>query len=334
VLLVGDIDRGGVFASFFGTVGLLDGDADRVKGFVVNKFRGDGDILLPALRLIKDKTGVPVLGVIPYIHDVGLDEEDGLSVTRHMPLAGTGETLRAVVLRLNYISNFTDFEPLRHEPDVELVYSLNRSDIEGADIVIIPGSKNTARDLMFLRQHGLEGAVKRAASRGARVIGICGGYQMLGRKVSDPLGIESPAGEVEGMGLLGVETEIKAEKVVSLSEAEAASPLMGFSGVLRGYEIHMGETTGDTGLFRVRRLSDGSTVMDGSVKGNVWGTSLHGIFEDDAFRAAVLDAVRKKKGIPFPGERFEYLKLKEQNIDRWASVLREALDMHFIRGLL
>ncbi len=330
VLLVGDIDRGGVFASFHGTVGLLGDDARYIKGFIVNKFRGDGGILAPGLELISKKTGVPVVGVLPYIEDIGLEEEDGMSVKDHRPSSG-GESLRVVVVRLRHISNFTDFDPFRHEPDVELIYSTNRSDIENADLLVVPGSKNTPQDLLALRAQGVEESIKRAARKGVRVAGICGGFQMLGRRIADPLHIEGDSDEVECMGLLDIETEIKGAKVTSQTEAETG--LFGFSGRLRGYEIHMGRSTGDIGLFTLRRLVDNKTVLDGSAKDNVWGTYLHGVFENDGFRTALLNDIRRQKGMP-PQEPVNYREIKDGNLDRWASVLRENLDMEFIMGLL
>jgi adenosylcobyric acid synthase len=331
VLLVGDIDRGGVFASFYGTMGLLDGDAERIRGFIVNKFRGDTDILSPGLDLIREKTGVPVLGVIPFLRDLGLDEEDGLSTVHHRPLS-RGECLRIVVLRLHYLSNFTDFEPFRYEPDVDLLYSLNRSDIENADLIIIPGSKNTVRDLLFLRETGIEESIRRAAAKGVPVVGICGGYQMLGRRVLDPLGVESEMPDVEGMGLLDIETEIRGTKITSQTDAEVS--LFGFQGTLRGYEIHMGESRGDVGLFRLKRLPGGKTVPDGRMEGSVWGTYLHGVFDSDGFRRAALDELRRRRGMPIPECPVEYMKIRDRNMNRWARVLRENLDMAFIEGLL
>jgi adenosylcobyric acid synthase len=162
VLLVGDIDRGGVFASFYGTVGLLDGDAEYIKAFVINKFRGDKDILNPGLESIRQKTGIPVVGVVPWVRDLGLDEEDGMS-NHHFISISKGPALRVVVVRLPYISNFTDFDPFRLEPDVELLYSTNPDDLENADLLIVPGSKNTVKDLMYLREAGIDLSIKRAA---------------------------------------------------------------------------------------------------------------------------------------------------------------------------
>ena len=171
VLLVGDIDKGGVFASLYGTIALLDKDADYIKAFIINKFRGDLDILKPGLTMIHEKTGRPVLGVVPYLGDLGLHEEDGIPLER-LWWSGQGKTagpkIKVVVVRLRYISNFTDFDPFQYEPDVELVYSLRDADIEHADLVIIPGSKNTVQDLLFLRESGIEASIKRAMEKASR----------------------------------------------------------------------------------------------------------------------------------------------------------------------
>ena len=185
VLLVGDIDKGGVFASLYGTIALLDDDAELIKAFIINKFRGDLAILQPGLDMIREKTGRPVLGVIPYLGDLGLHEEDGIPVERLGLLRGgvfSAAKIKIVVARIRYISNFTDFDPFLYEPDVELVYSVRDTDIEHADLVIIPGSKNTVQDLLFLRESGIEKSLKKAVEKGIPVIGICGGYQMIGKK--------------------------------------------------------------------------------------------------------------------------------------------------------
>jgi len=336
VLLVGDIERGGVFASFYGTHALLGSDAEYIKGYVVNKFRGDVDILTPGLDMIRQKTGVPVVGVLPWVGDLGLDEEDGLALPYGgMASRNTGhgaKTLKTTVLRLPYISNFTDLAPLQAEPDVELSFSVNAVEVENSDIVIIPGSKNTTLDMDFLNKSGLCQSIRRAARRGAEVVGICGGYQMLGRRIKDPLGVEGGPSDVEGIGLLDVETTLRGDKTTT--QTEAATGLYGNTATLRGYEIHMGETTGDTGLMDFKRLHSGQTHKDGSQKGNVWGTYLHGLFDSDGFRSCMLNTLRKRKGMPIPDSPISYESIRQGNMDRWAAILKENLDMDFIRGLL
>jgi len=336
VLLIGDIERGGVFASFFGTHALLGSDAEYIKGYVVNKFRGDVDILTPGLEMIRQRTGVPVVGVLPWVGDLGLDEEDGLALPYSGLAArnrGNGtKTLKATVLRLPYISNFTDLSPLQAETDVELSFSVNSGEIENSDLVIIPGSKNTTQDMGFLNKSGLAESIRRAARRGAEVVGICGGYQMLGRRILDPQGVEGGPSEAAGIGLLDIETVLKGTKTTT--QTEARTSLYGNTSTLRGYEIHMGETTGGGGLFDFNRLATGQRLGDGAQKGNVWGTYLHGLFDSDGFRSSMLDTLRERKGLPVPESHVSYERIRQKNMDRWASILKEHLDMDFIRGLI
>ncbi len=358
VILVGDIDRGGVFASFYGTVGLLKdsfsglngcrpggdemSDADYIKGFIVNKFRGDINILRPGLRMIEDRTGRPVIGTLYHQGDIGLDEEDGLSIEhlkrlKQLNRGEQGRMVRIVILRLKYISNFTDFAPFLYEPDVELVYSLREEDIKGADLIIIPGSKNTVSDLLFLREIGAEDAVRSAAENGIPVAGICGGYQMLGRKILDPHGVESPLKEVRGMGLLDTVTTLDRTKTTCRVSAVAGYSRLFNTAVagskterLEGYEIHMGNTTGDTGLFRIFRGRSRRSLADGSVKGSVWGTYIHGIFDNDGFRTSLINSLRARKGLQPRGCRFSYRSKREEAINRWADTLKNSVDICFM----
>jgi adenosylcobyric acid synthase len=349
VILVGDIDKGGVFASLYGTIALLDGDSDYIKAFIINKFRGDLNILRPGLDMIREKTNRPVLGVIPYRGDLGLHEEDGIPLER-LRRTRAERPIRIVVLALRYISNFTDFDPFQYEPDVDIIYSLRSSDIENADLVIIPGSKNTVRDLLFLREQGIEESVKRAAGKGVPIIGVCGGYQILGTKLLDPYGVESSRREVDGMGLLDVETEFDRTKTTCQVEAEVM-PNAEFGmrnaewknkELLKGYEIHMGKTTGDVGLFQIRRLSSHSAfriphsefVPDGSSKENVWGTYIHGIFDNDYFRRDLINMIRVKRGYGPLETVTDYDGEREKALDRWAGIIREHIDLKFIDALI
>lgn len=374
VILVGDIDKGGVFASLYGTVGLLKditplcpplnkggikgglSDADYIKAFIINKFRGDIEILRPGLRMIENKTGKPIIGVINYHGDLCLHEEDAIPAERLKGLRGQGfkdSRLKIVVVRLRYISNFTDFDPFLYEPDVELLYSLREEDINNADLIIIPGSKNTLKDLLFLRQSHIDECVKSAVRNGTPLIGICGGYQMLGEKIFDPFGVESSQKEIKGFGLLNIETTIEKTKVTSQVEAELTDRGMQIAecGIkkseiqnpesefyLRGYEIHMGVSKGDIGLFKVSRLtphdSRFTVIMNGSLKGSVWGTYIHGIFDNDDFRRSILDLLRQKKGLPPVNKTIRYHELRESAIDRWAGILRESVDICFLLRLM
>ena len=352
VLLVGDIDKGGVFASLYGTIALLGSDADYIKAFIINKFRGDLDILKPGLAMIREKTGRPVLGVVPYLGDLGLHEEDGIPLERLWWQGngkGSGPKIKIVVVRLRYISNFTDFDPFLYEPDVELVYSLRDADIEHADLVIIPGSKNTVQDLLFLRETGIEASIKRAAEKGIPLAGVCGGYQMLGRKILDPHGIEGPHQEVAGLGLLDVETILDTVKITSQVEAVISSDCglriaeWVSKEMLKGYEIHMGRTTGDIGLFRscsepllhsAIRNPQSAIELDGSAKDSVWGTYIHGIFDNDAFRRGLINVLRVKRGLAPAADVADFAKSRDAALDKWAAVLRACIDMRFIQDLI
>jgi adenosylcobyric acid synthase len=305
-------------------------------------------ILEPGLDMIRERTGRPVLGVIPYLGDLGLHEEDGIPLERieQFKRVNQFKTVKIVVLRLRYISNFTDFDPFIYEPDVELIYSLRPEDIENADAVIIPGSKNTVNDLLFLKEYGIAESVKRAVEKGVMVIGICGGYQMLGKKLFDPCGIESVHKEVEGLGLLDIETVFEETKVTSQVEAQVQHGAWSIvhraeaDAPLRGYEIHMGRTTGDIGLFRVNRLnglsglSGPDTIPDGSLKGTVWGTYIHGIFDNDRFRSSLLNALRTKRGLEPVEEVVDYTKVRDEALDKWTKVLSTHVDIEYIADLL
>ncbi|MEC4676738.1 MAG: cobyric acid synthase [Nitrospirota bacterium] len=330
VILVGDIDRGGVFASLYGTVQLLGNDSRYIKGFVINKFRGDPEILRPGLEMIEEKTGRPVIGVLPYIRDIGLPEEDGMALQRQRAESGKGiKEIKIVIVRLQYIANFTDFDPLTYEPDVEVVYSGNPVEIENADMVIIPGSKNTVRDMGFLKESGLAESIKRASSKGIMVAGICGGYQMMGRKIYDPHGVESPLSEIDGIGLLNTETFYEKEKITCRVEAGMADA-SGFP--LRGYEIHMGVSRGDIGLFRLKRLPAGEGYeLDGSGDNNCWGTYIHGLFENDSFRRDLLDRLRDRRGLDSLNSKIKYSELKDRAIDNLADIVRRNIGIDFIK---
>ncbi|HBG91911.1 MAG: cobyric acid synthase CobQ [Nitrospirae bacterium GWF2_44_13] len=344
VILVGDIDKGGVFAALYGTVKLLGKDSRHIKAYVINKFRGDMEILRPGLDMISEKTGIPMIGVLPYINNIDLPEEDGLSLQgsnskfkiRNSKLEKI--KIKIVILHLQYISNFTDFDPFMHEPDVEIVYSRNSSEIENADMVIIPGSKNTVKDLMFLKEARLDESIKRAFSKGIQIMGMCGGYQMLGKKIYDPHGIESSHKEVAGLGFLNIETTFEKEKTTCQIEGELVRSSefgVGNNGLLRGYEIHMGTSSGDIGLFKLRRLSSNSSlILDGSINGNCWGTYIHGIFENDSFRRGIINFLREQRKLPPIDSAIKYSEMKEKAIDALADIVKQNLDMDFINRII
>ncbi|MCM1026327.1 MAG: cobyric acid synthase [Roseburia sp.] len=339
VLLVGDIDRGGVFAQLIGTVMLLEKkEQERVKGLVINKFRGDKRILEPGLDMITERCGKEILGVVPWL-DVDIEEEDSLAES--LGQRAVRGTIDVAVLRLPKISNFTDFQALGAEPDVSVRYVEKASELRCPDLVCIPGTKNTISDMKWLRAGGLEAAVKRLAEKGTPVIGICGGYQMLGSRIVDACGAEG-GGQIRGLGLLPMVTYYEPEKR-RRQNAGAVLPLTGvfeeLSGKdVRGYEIHMGrsvreepdgeayETGRDSAPSgALLRLEDG---LEGCCRGNVFGSYLHGIFDEEEFRTALIQILYRRKGMVREEERgFSMEAYREEQFDRLADALRRNLDL-------
>ena len=324
VLLVGDIDRGGVFAQLYGTVALLEPEERaRIKGTIVNKFRGDKKILEPGLVTLEHLCGVPVAGVIPYVH-VDIDDEDSLS-TRF-----TRDTSRKdidlAVIRLPRISNFTDFAPFERFENVSVRYVEKVSDLHDPDMILLPGTKSTIADLKWLRESGLEAAVLKAASAGTPIFGICGGYQMLGRTVSDPEQVEAAGiSEISGMNLLDMDTLFRGEKVQTQTEGifenipGLFSCLNGLA--YQGYEIHMG-----------RSMERRSAV---TCKGNVYGSYIHGIFDAPGVAEAILGTLCRKKGLdPARLGSFDPKAYKEAQYDKLADAVRSGLDMELVYRVL
>ncbi|KJU87757.1 cobyric acid synthase CobQ [Candidatus Magnetobacterium bavaricum] len=346
VLLVGDIDRGGVFASLYGTVALLPEDAHRIKGFIVNKFRGDPDILTSGIDMLSAKTGIPVLGVLPHVGNLRLPEEDGLAIDsyRHYKGAYRDRPIKIRVLRLKYISNFTDFDPFLYESDVELSYTIGEQQLLNSDLIIIPGSKNTISDLLSLRANKLEAVLRQAAKRGIPIVGICGGYQMLGRVLADPHCAESNVKEINGLGLLDISTtfdrtkttrRVRADliKIPWLQSDTACTGDAHFHD-LQGYEIHMGQSHGQIGLLNVNSLDGAHHYADGSSRGNVWGTYLHGIFDNDAFRRALVNSLRARRSLPPLDVCVNYHQVMLDSLDTLAEVVKTHLDMEAIYKLV
>jgi adenosylcobyric acid synthase len=316
VILVADIERGGVFAHLVGTVALLSpSEQARVVGFVINRFRGDVALLEPGLRWLEGYTHKPVLGVLPYLHGLNLDAEDAI---RREPNIAKAHALRVIVPVLPRISNHTDFDPLRHHPQVELRYIGPGEVPPPADVVILPGSKSVRSDLEYLRREGWEEYLERHLRYGGRVMGICGGLQMLGEGIADPLGLEGPPGESAGLGWLELQTTLEAEKQLR----NTAGVLQLEKVPVRGYEIHAGVSTG-------RALDRPTSVLDGlrpdgafSEDGRVLGTYIHGIFEEPGACAALL----RWAGLREP-QKIDYRVVREQAIDRLADIVEGHLDM-------
>nr|WP_325184259.1 cobyric acid synthase [uncultured Oscillibacter sp.] len=321
VLLVGDIDRGGVFAQLYGTAALLEPhERQRIAGLVINKFRGDPALLEPGLAMLEEKTGIPVLGVVPYTR-ADIDDEDSLA-----PRLGETRARRAVdiaVIRLPRISNFTDFSPLESHSALGVRYADSAAALGTPDLVILPGTKSTMEDLLWMRQNGLEAAVLKLAAAGVPVLGICGGYQMLGEHLSDPEGVER-SGELRGMGLLPCETAFSPQKTrTRVTAAVTAEPFAGAEA--EGYEIHMGLTR-RTGGVPFCRLSDGQE--DGAAAGNVFGTYLHGLFDSGEVTERLASWLLGRKGLtPSEAAVESHRAYQERQYDLLASDVRAHLDM-------
>ncbi len=337
VLLVGDIDRGGVFAQLLGTLMLLEPEERAlVRGLIVNKFRGDIALFADGVRILEERGGAPVLGVIPFIPDVGVADEDSVALDRYAAASPRTDAahLDIAVIRLPRVSNFDDIDPLRAEPGVGVRF-VDRVDALGTpDLIIVPGTKTTVADLEFLRARGLAERIVALARQGAAVLGICGGYQMLGRSIRDPFGVESNVRETTGLGLLPVVTTFDADKQTIRARGCVAADRGLFAGARhcdwQGYEIHMGRTTRDqpaAPLLHVAERSEQTVAdADGAITPDGWiaGTYVHGLFDNDALRHVLLANLAARKGIGREGgARFD----RERMYDRLAATVRARLDM-------
>ena len=339
VLLAGDIDRGGVFAQLIGTVELLEPDERAmIKGLIINKFRGDKTILDPGLRMLEEKSGIPVVGVAPYMQ-ISLEDED--SLTERFDRKQEVGLIDLAVIRLPRISNFTDFNPLESIPGVSLRYIKRPDELQNPDMIFLPGTKNTMEDLRWMRESGMEAAILKKASQGTFVFGICGGYQMLGETLSDPCGVEA-GGTMRGMGLLPMDTvfaENKTRTRVSGTFGMLDGDLSPLSGTrLEGYEIHMGETVlkGDAKpSTQIRDSVSRTEKEDGAYRKNVCGTYVHGVFDREETAAAMIRLIGQKKGIDVSAmQGVDFAAFKESQYDLLASELRRHLDMERIYEIL
>ncbi len=349
VLLAADIDKGGVFASLIGTLELLElHERERIKGFLINKFRGDVTLLAPGLDFLEKRTGIPVLGVIPYFKDIYIQEEDGVVLENHCGFRISDCGLNSenrnqqsgidiVVLHLPHISNFTDLDALAAEPGVVVRYTRDPAALAGADVVVVPGSKNTIGDLLYLRESGLEHGIRSHAAAGGMVLGICGGYQMMGLSISDPFKIDGDVREADGLGLLPVTTVMQKEKrTVQVAARTHESAFWDGNIALRGYEIHMGKTkkkAGTLSAFKVRYAGEAREDGAQSRDQRVWGTYLHGVFDSDAFRKSFLNGIRRHKGLAVSAVG-SYERLKQDGFDKLAALVRANIDMKKIYAIL
>ena len=336
VLLCGDIDRGGVFASLYGTIALLPPEEQKlIRGTIINKFRGDVEILRPGLVQLEQLTGKPVLGVVPML-DVDVDDEDSLSQRLEQRPAKKG-LIDIAVIRLPRLSNFTDFNALERMEEVTLRYVRSPKELGKPDLVILPGTKNTMDDLRWLRESGLEAAILKHAAAGGAVVGICGGYQMLGRAVSDPEGVEG-GGTLAGLGLLPTDTVFLGEKTRTRVEGTftAGSGIFAaLSGVpFAGYEIHMGVTTIDGSTLVQIKSQTGEEKADGCCAGNVWGSYVHGIFDRASCAQAVVNCLRRARGLEEDATAVDWEVYQQQQYDKLAAGVRASLDMQAVYDIL
>lgn len=350
VLLIADIDRGGSLAALVGTLELLDEEERAlVKGLVINKFRGDVTLMTPAVDFLEQKTGKPVLGIVPYLEHLGIDDEDSVSLEEKEHEAERQKQtkeLRLAVVETPKISNFTDFDALADEPDAEVLYVRDAEELLAAapDVILLPGSKNTTEDLLHVRESGLAQAIRQLVDGGTPLVGICGGYQMLGKEIADPHHTESSHDVVKGLGYLPMKTVFAEEK--RTVQVAADCPGMEFyDGVLMGkglsgYEIHMGRTEFTAPVrhpFHLTRQGENAVnIWDGALSedGRIFGTYLHGVFDHDGFRRQFLNVLRLHKGLrPLPVQRNRHLE-KERAYDRLAETVRKSLDMERLAAIM
>ncbi len=344
VLLIGDIDRGGIFAQLIGTLMLLEErERARVRGLIVNKFRGDARLFEDGVKMLEERGSLPVLGVVPFIHDLRIADEDSVALeiptpTPTLPLV-RGGNIDVAVIRLPHISNFDDFDPLRAEPDVTVRFVDRVEEMGEPDLVILPGTKTTIADLSWMRTRGIAGYIGQLAQRGVPVLGICGGYQMLGRAIFDPLRVESGETEVDGLGLLDVMTTFEPEKRTARARARVIAHKGLFAGArdleIAGYEIHMGRSeSGDAPAMQVIvRGEEKVDGFDGAINQDGWiaGTYFHGLFDNDALRHAMLSNLAARKNVTrSDAARFD----RDSMYDRLADVVRASLDMSAIYRLI
>jgi adenosylcobyric acid synthase len=337
-LLVGDIDRGGVFAQLLGTLWLLEPEERTlVRGLVVNKFRGDPTLFIDGVRILEERGGVPVLGIIPHLHDLTIPEEDAVALDEPMLNRAQAEEVDIAVVKLPLIANFDDFDPLAAEPGVQVRYVSAVQDLGRPQAVIVPGTKSTIADLAWLRTQGFADAIRQLAEGDTAVVGICGGYQILGQVIRDPDHVESPEEGLAGLGLLPLETVFEGEKTTHRVRARVTGGpgwLAGLDGqIIAGYEIHIGRTQGGRPWIEINeRSGQPVSIMDGtvSVDGRVWGCYLHGLFENESLRWAWLSSLgwqcNSGWAAPLAGH--------ETSFERLADAVETALDMEKLEAII
>ncbi len=334
VILAGDIDRGGVFASLYGTVMLLEeSERKRIKGIIINKFRGDVSLLDSGIKMLEEMLNIPVLGVIPYVK-LDIEEEDSLGIKSFNMKKDS--KIRISVIKLKHISNFTDMNALDQHSDINIKYVTKASELGDEDMIIIPGSKNTIEDMKDLSDRGISEKILRSAKNGTVIFGICGGFQILGQKIKDPDNVESGIKEIAGLGLLDMETVMFRDKTTIQYDGKlsnTAGILDGADGInVKGYEIHQGKSSVNSGKENV--VLGNEAEVKGAVKGNIIGTYLHGIFDNSEFTSFLLNKIRTGKGFDEVGEHFDFQQFKEKEYDKLADVLRNNLNISEIYRIM
>ncbi|KNZ41088.1 cobyric acid synthase [Acetobacterium bakii] len=336
VLLIGDIDKGGVFASIYGTIMLLQlEEQKRIKGFIINKFRGDVELLKPGIEMIEALINIPCLGVVPYKRFV-IDDED--SVSERFDTQSEGLITIGVVY-LPHLSNFTDCTAFEMHPEVKVEYYRNQRELQLAnpDLLVIPGSKNTIDDTCHVIESKMGGEIRRIHDCGVPIVGICGGFQLLGKEIRDPFGVESSKGSIDGLGLLNIVTTIGEEKRTVRAAGKIQGNFMGMDLVdtmVEGYEIHMGESEALDNARSFAILDDGTVDGVISEDGTIMGTYLHGIFDNDDFREKIITALRAKKNLEAGPAAFDFKAFKEEQYDLLAETVESSLDMKKIMEII
>jgi adenosylcobyric acid synthase len=335
VIIVGDIDKGGVFAWMKGTYDLLTPDEkERISGFIINKFRGDVDLLTPGIKLFEDMVGKPVLGTIPFYRDLFVDEEDAIPTSISTNSEYGNNILDVAIIRLPRISNFTDFSPLDIDPSVSVRYVWRKDQIGNPDLLIIPGTKNTIDDLIYLKTQGIDAEIARCHKSGTIILGICGGLQMLGESITDLHGLESKTKEIAGLGLLNMETTLEPNKITRQVMHQTVSSAFESGLTVKGYEIHMGRTKFFDNYSQI--FSDSTSLGAGLITndGKIIATYLHGFLDHDDFRLSFLNHIRKSRGMDTNKSTVNYSEIKLNQLDKLSQIIDDHMDISNIYKIM
>jgi adenosylcobyric acid synthase len=339
VLLVGDIDRGGVFAWMKGTYDLLNKkEQERILGFIINKFRGDINLLQPGIEQFEEMVDKPVLGVVPYAKDLIIDEEDSIPQGSYSAEINSRGIINIVVIKLPRISNFTDLSPLEYDPSISIRYVHHPSQMGNPDLIILPGSKNTIGDMKILNQQLLTQEILKCHQAGSMILGICGGFQMLGNIIKDPNNLEGSDKEVGGLALFDFETTFIAEKLTRQIQLKTVTSRVFSEGIqCKGYEIHMGRTTFKTNYPTLFSSPNSDNPMNFGIinhAGTIIGTYLHGFLDKDLFRKNILSYIRTIKGIKEPETEFDYAQFRTQEINKLSVLIKNSINMEVVEDKL